>query len=489
MENLILRLRHSLRQQPAFKPSGPLERLFAPLEHLTTEQLLVQPELAEPVYHQIRKVIMGWRYYRSDSGQRQYLLLRALRAARQFLYQAAGSGSLRYTIYFLYAAVSLGITPAEAIEYFGLPRTKVHQLGRLLGRVLRATYITPTAAPDAPAHEQALLQRAAEGYAQGQLAAAYELLEALEHSRLGIHAAFPMSGLLTLLAATDYTQFLQTLQQQTSPFSWAVYLQDQPTRLLERLSQDGTVRSPWLLVEVLRSLVATERRGEEAAPATQVSALQLLTRLRAVDFVFFQQAVTYFQRSLLVNTALGKLLATWSVGEALTLLQTCLSINQYTTSQPQRSALLLAYSQHVERDKLVALLAGSFAAWESYLDEINHSKTASLFSVLHTDYWDYVCNYYAFTHDEAQLVTALTDAYAQIRWHTSEWHANNLHFIRSYYLKLTKLFALSRAYALLELHIPAVQQLAAAIEIDLTCAAIARHDEKDFAELLTNLRS
>jgi hypothetical protein len=511
MENITNSMRRLLRHQPVFSSSKLLTKQFEPLQRIKTIDLLLNPSNSESVTWHIDNLVTKWRYDRPDPTRKNRLLFQALLATRQFLYQAVGEvqyanlnllskhrvpsshttshGSLRYTIYFLYASAYLGIRPTAAIEYFELSRSKTRQLAQLLARILQGISFTPNAAPNAPAHELAILQRATEGFEKGQLKVSYELIEALERGSRGIYIAFPASGILQLLAAASYGQFLQTLQRQISPYSIALYLESQPLNLLERLIHDETVRYPWLLVELLRRLVATERRNEAAPSSIQTGIRLLINRLQEVDDPFFQQAVEYFSYSQEVNNALGGQLASWPVANALALLQNKLGIDRYNHAQQQRSGLLRAYSTYVNHQQLTEFLAGVFAIWERYLEEFGHNRSEALFDVLQTDYWDYVINYYRFTQDETKLVASLWNMYEQIRWLNTEWHIDTTQFIKAFHLKFTKLFAISCAYRLMEFNNSSAKQLADTIEKDLTFATVDRRNtDIYFGELIANLR-
>lgn len=486
MESLIKQIR-PLQFQSLLTPTNPLETLFDQLKGIGIDQLLQDPEAGWETRNRIREVVLNWRHFRVALPQQRYYQLLALQVAHKFLRKAIVAGSLRYTIYLLELAAHLQIAPEEISSYFALPRQQARRLVQRLASVLLIINVDLNAASDAPGHELRKLQKGREAIAQLQVKETYELLDAIDRGGRGVRISFPISALIRLLAALDYQQFVKVLQQQKGPFALAIYLRQLPISIRYRLGLDTHVSNPWALFELLHKLTATEKR-EEPSSIEQSSALTVLKRLHKLNAGFFQQAVVYFRASQLFNGALGYLLATWPVMDAVALLQTNLPINRYKDMQRMRSELLLVYAQQVETPQVLCFLEQVFVAWETFLEQFRQNRAMDLFDVLETDYWDYILNYYRLTYDSQALAKELAAVFAHIQWLNSEWHLSKTTFIKSFYLYYTKLYALSCAYQQQQNTILEVQYLADAIESDMVFITRNLRGIENFAELLANLR-
>jgi hypothetical protein len=470
-------------------PTRPnqLEKLFGQLKNVSIDQLLQDPEAGWHTCNRIRELITNWRYYRTTPSQQRYFKQLTSQVAHTFLRKALVTGSIRYTIYLLLLAAYLEIKPEEIPCYLQVPRQKARKLVQAVSRVLLAIKIDLNAASGAPSYELRLLQKGRQAVAQLQIKEAYQLLEAMDNGRRGVSMPFPISAFIRLLAALDYQQFVNVLKQQQEPFTLGIYLRELPADTRYRLGADARVDNLWALFELLRKLVATEKRAGYS-PVEQASSLAILTSLHKLHLDFFQQTVDYFHASQLVNAALGCLLATWPVLDAVSLLQTSLPIDRYKTMQAARTELLLVYDQQVVAPQVLQFLTKVFIAWEAFLDQFQQDKTMHLSDVLETDYWLYIINYYRLTYDQKTLVSELVAVFTRIQWLKSDWHANEAAFLKAFYLHYTKLYALSWAYQQQQNTILAVQQLANAIEVDIMFVTRNMRGIEHFAKLLSNLR-
>lgn len=470
-------------------PARPnqLEKLFGQLKSVPVDQLLQDPEAGWHTCNCIREMIVNWRYFRTAPPRQLYYQQLTSQVAYIFWRKALAAGSLRYTIYLLLLTAYLEIKPEEIPRYLKVPRQKAYKLVHVVSKVLLATKFDLNAAFDAPGHELRLLQTGQQAVARLQVKQAYQLLDAMDRGGRGVRIHFPMSAFIRLLSVLDYQQFVKVLQQQQDPFALAIYLRELPTDIRYRLGADARVDNPWALFELLHKLVATEMRAGHST-VEQASALALLTRLRKLHPDFFRQAVNYFYTSRLVNIALGYLLATWPITDAVALLKASLPIDRYKVMMPARTELLLAYDQQAGAPQVLHFLTEVFTAWEAFLDQFQQDKTMHLSDVLETDYWIYIINYYRLSYDQKALARELTAVFTRIQWLKSEWHASKTAFIKTFYLHYTKLYALSFAYQQQQNTVPAVQQLANDIESDIVFVTRNMHGIDHFAELLSNLR-
>jgi hypothetical protein len=377
----------------------------------------------------------------SDNQTSKQTLSSILLTIKKYFDKALSNGDVKSLLIFLSVNCYLKID----INHFITEEIDTTKLTDRLIKVLESVKLETKLKPGAPYHEKELKATSVEGINEQNIEKIYHLILSIERGERGFHFNFLLENLIFFFFQFDTDQFVKHLDSLTHPETVVFYLQSFSENSLIQISNSYNHKNQWVHFELIRQIIEKEGEDYNVNSSSIQSIIKSLESLHDHNIAIYKQAIIFFHRSKIFNSALGYQMKDLIEEEILEIFNSIIPFDKYNSNLEQRTIFLEEFSKGVSEEVYHKGLKTVFNRWKDLCTSIAESEDSYQSDVLLTDFANFVVQYYIHL-DEKEIIYLINSSLNNLIWINSEWFLNQSQQITKYHLYLTEVYFLSYAY-------------------------------------------
>jgi hypothetical protein len=354
------------------------------------------------------------------------------------------NADVKSILVFLSVNCYLQIEVEKLLTENDLAESAIKPLSEKILKLLLNVNIETHALPNAPYHEKKSMQESKEGFAANDIKRTYQLIESIERGGRGFHFNFLLENLISFFNKINFPYFLKAISAIGNPQTFVFYLQSFKVERLNQLANEPSLKNKWLNFELIRQ-IEEKNRNDNFEKLDCVAIKNALSKIEAEDFDFFKQTIQYFNSSIIFNSSLGELVASFPDDKIIKAIDS-FEINKYAFHIKARYEFLESFTANCSNHAQEILLNRIFERWNSFFNNLFSDADFYQNDLLITDFADFVLQYYTIMVAEEEILLHLNVAMGKIKYIDSEWSISESQHLTRFHLYYSQLYLLSYAY-------------------------------------------